>query len=49
MLCYDYIPSVGPPQNTVNGTFQKRSTNGTQPLIAHLRNQPKNAQISIDL
>ena len=39
-----------PPQNIVNGTFRKRSTNGTQPLVAHFKNQAKNnAQISIDL
>ena len=38
-----------PPQNIVNGTFRKWSTNGTQPSVAHFKNQAKNAQISIDI
>ena len=37
-----------PPQNIVNGTFRKRSTNGTQSLVAHFRNQAKNAQINFN-
>ena len=49
MLCYHYITSGRPLQNIVNGTFRKRSTYGTQPLVAHFKNQAKNAQISIDL